>query len=181
MHHLASPPARFRAGALLLPLLSSLAIVAVLGAPAEAKVRSWNDATTPLTVFEGGKAKGAGYGTWQIGTTVNGTRSQAYGYLRDRDPGNGYKVYFELITQSNSGICLSPEYTSCTAEFYDGARQFSDFDKETWGKSSWSPRFYASTAVSPSGSFARARMRVGESNKGPDSHSKNKLTKGNPY
>ncbi|WP_377324603.1 hypothetical protein ACFJIY_07095 [Pimelobacter simplex] len=178
-----SLPARLRAGVLLVlvPLVASIAVVLVLGPPADAKVRKWNSLETPLTAYDNGKAKASGYGTWQIGTTVNGTRSQAYGYLRDRDTTNDNAVYFELFTQTNAGTCLAPEYTSCSASYFTYASQFSDFDKETWRKGTWSPRFYASTALNPSGSYARALMQVSESNSGPDSHSKNTFTKGNPY
>jgi hypothetical protein len=111
---------------------------------------------------------------------VNGTRSQAWGYLRDRH-NNGNKVFFELITQTNSGICVSPEYTQCEADWYYYDDQFSDFNKETWSGTSWSPEFYASTGVKDSGSYARGRFTVGESNGGPDLHSGPKYTKGNEY
>lgn len=148
---------------------------------AEAGVmRYWNSYNTPLTVSDDGQEKGQGYGTWKIGTTVNGTRSQSWGYLRDRHD-NGHKVYFELKTYVNAGLCYSPEYTSCTAQWYYHAKQFSDFNKETWSGSSWSPEFYASTDVSAAASNARGRFTVAESNGGPDLHSGEKYTWGNRY
>lgn len=163
--------------------LASATIVALttFAVTAEAgTLRNWNSLSTPLTVKDDGREKGQGYGTWKIGTTTNGTRSQAWGYLRDRHA-NGYKVFFELQTYTNAGICFSPEYTSCQADWYYYAQQFSDFNKETWSGSSWSPEFYSSTGVSANASYARGRFRVGESNKGPDLHSGPKYTKGNKY
>lgn len=150
-------------------------------APAYAATRYWNSQSSPLTAYSGDKKLAQGYGTWNIGTTTNGTRSRAYGYLRDPQPSNGYKIYFELFTQTNSGYCIQPDYTSCNAQYYYYAKQFSDFDKETWGSSSWSPQFYASTGVASSGNYARAQMQVAESNYGPDSDSGSTFTKGNAY
>lgn len=155
--------------------LAGLAITAEAG-----ELRYWNSYSTPLTVSDDGREKGQGYGTWKIGTTVNGTRSQSWGYLRDRHD-NGHKVYFELKTYRNSGSCVSPEYTSCKADWYYHAKQFSDFNKETWSGSSWSPEFYASTGVSDSASYLRGRFTVAESNGGPDLHSGPKYTWGNRY
>lgn len=150
--------------------------------PAYAATRSWNSASKPLTAYNGnGIALAKGYGTWKIGTTANGTRSQAYGYLKDTAPRNGYRVYFELFTWVNSGYCIQPEYTSCNAKYFYYAKQFSDFDKETWGSDYWSPRFYASAGLPGSASYARAEMQVAESNKGPDTDSGSTFTTGSKY
>lgn len=171
---------RSKVAVALLPIALGSATVLLMSSPADAKLRAWNSKATPLTVSDGSTKKGAGYGTWKIGTTVNGTRSQAYGYLKDLD-NNGHNVYFELFTQTNAGHCIAPQYTQCDAQYYHWRAQFSDFDKETWNNDYWSGEFYASTDVNPSGNYSRARMRVSESNGGPDTHSGSKYTKGNPY
>lgn len=166
----------------------AIAVVAIVvagvasTAPAYAATRSWNSKSKPLTTRNGnGKALAQGYGTWKVGTTSSGTRSQTYGYLRDADSGNGYKVYFEMETYVNSGYCLQPQFTSCSGKYYKLANQFSNFNKETWGSGSWSPRFYASTKLDPVADYARAALHTAESNKGPDSKSGKFFTKGNKY
>ncbi len=154
--------------------------VLLVSSPAYATLYYWNSGNEPLTASDDGDKKAAGYGSWKIGTTVNGTRSQAYGYLKDLDD-NGHNVYFELFTQTNAGYCIQPGYTSCDSKWYTWKSQFSDFDKETWGKDYWSSEFYASTSVNPDADYARARMRVSESNWGADTHSGSTYTKGNRY
>lgn len=147
---------------------------------AQAKDRGWNKEDEPLIAKDDGKKKASGYGYWNIGTTSNGTRSRAYGYLKDNHK-NGHNVFFELFTQTNSGICFAPQYTECSSKYYTYDKQFSEFNKETWNGDYWSHKLYASTGVSSGGNYARASMRVGESNKGPDLHSGPTLTKGNKY
>lgn len=159
--------------------LAVLMAAAFMASPASA-ARYWNSRTTPLQATDDGDKKASGYGRWQIGTTIHGTRSQAYGYLRD-DDANGKNVYFKLTTQTNSGYCIQPDFTQCNAEYFYYAEAFSDFDKETWNKDYWSPEFYTSTAVSDSGSYARAKMTVHESNGGPDTNSGATYTKGYAY
>ncbi len=163
-------------------VLAVFAAVTTIAVPAYAATYSWNSKSNPLTARNGdGDALAQGYGTWKIGTTSSGTRSQGYGYLRDAKEKNGYRVYFELHTYVNSGLCIAPQYTSCSSKYFFWAKQFSDFNKETWGRGSWSPQFYSSTSVDPGGDFARAGFEVAESNKGPDSQSGMTLTRGNKY
>ena len=157
-----------------------LAMGAVVPSATAATVRYWNSQSNPLIASDSGAKKAAGYGKWTIGTTSNGTRSQAWGYLKDLDA-NGKNVYFELFTQTNAGYCLQPDYTSCNAKYYEWNSAFSDFNKETWNRNYWSPEFYTSTNLNPSGNYARARMQVSESNSGPDTHSGDSFTKGNAY
>lgn len=162
-------------------LASAALAVLLMSTPAFAAARHWNSRANPLIASDGGHDKAAGYGTWTIGVTKNGTRSQAYGYLKDLES-NGKNVYFELFTQSNAGYCVQPQYTSCSADWYGYESQFSGFDKETWNHDYWNDTaFYASTSVNPSGDFARGRMQVSESNWGPDTHSGSTYTKGKPY
>jgi len=162
-------------------VVAVMAIVVATTAPAYAATRSWNSKAKPLTAYQDGKAMAQGYGTWKIGTTSNGTRSQAYGHLRDRAPRNKRNVYFELFTWVNAGYCLQPEYTSCNQKFFYWRKQFSNSNKETWNQNTWSPTFYASTSVSPRGNYARAQMQVSESKRGPDLKSGFTYTKGNKY
>lgn len=172
---------RRHAGVLACAALLGAALFALVPADADAANRYWNSKSSPLTAYDGGKAKAQGYGYWKIGTTQNGTRSQAFGYLRDADTKNGYKVYFQLRSHFNAGYCVQPKYTSCNATWYAGSSAHSEFNKETWGSSKWSGRLYTSTGVSGAGSYARAQMQVAESNKGPDSFSGSTYTLGNKY
>lgn len=164
----------------MLLIAASMLAITVISSPAYAVVRNWNSKLVPLQAKDGSTKKASGYGTWKIGTTSSGTRSQAYGYLRD-DDSNGYNVYWELFTYVNAGSCFQPDYTSCTAHYYYYDQQFSNFNKETWNHNYWSGQFYGSTSVASDGDFARAQMQVSESNSGPDTHSGYTYTKGNHY
>lgn len=167
-----------RLGQLVAVLVGAAAVVGS-GGPAVAELY-WAKKNYPLVASDNGVRKAAGAGRWTYGNTENGTRSKAYGYLKDLQA-NGKNVYFELFTWTNSGYCLQPDYTQCSAEYYLWASQYSNFDKETWDRNYWSPEFYASTSVNPSGDYLRAHMQVSESNSGPDTHSGFIILEGRPY
>lgn len=99
-------------------LALAIACAVALASPSDAaKKRKWNSKSTPLTLKDGDVLKAQGYGKWTIGTTSSGTRSQAWGYLRDRHA-NGFNVFYRLDTYTNAGYCLSPEYVSCDQVWY---------------------------------------------------------------
>lgn len=167
-------------------MLQSLAVtvtlIALLQAAASAgTLRYWNSASNPLIVKnESGNDAGAGYGNWRVETTSVGTESRAFGYLKDLRA-NGNNVYFKLETWTNAGYCISPDYVSCTAEYYYYREEFSGGNKETWNQNYWSPKYLAATLVNPSADYARPHMFVQESNDFGDPYAGPTITKGNAY
>jgi len=134
------------------------ALVALSATPSEAlnTVRSWPRGTSYIYVSEGGVNQGRAYGTWKVADTSNGTRSIASANLQDLRVG-GNSIYVELQTQSNSGICFSPEYTSCNQTWYN-------YSMDQTGRSN-SDRWVtlgASTGVDNSDQYARGVLKVCE-------------------
>lgn len=162
-----------------LAILGGALVAALAGATAEAASRSWNSSSAPLTLYANSRAQAQAYGSWEIRTDSSGTRSRATAYLRDPMPTDGDPVYFRLYTQTNSGYCYQPDYTSCSASWYTHA---SDNGGEYWASSSWSTGKVAWTGLSSSGDYARAKLHaVEEHDDLPDMLSNPSYTKGLPY
>lgn len=119
---------------------------------------------------------GKAYGYWNLEVTSNGLRSHGYAKLIDKQA-DGNPVYADMKTQSNSGICVSPEYTSCTAAWFDYAHD----ETVRYYDNAWSSYKPMTTAVDPSGSTARARVHVCEDNYFGDPCSGFGYSKGNKY
>lgn len=101
-------------------------------------------------------AQGAAYGNWRL-TYVSGTlKSVANGYVKDYKVG-GATVYFELRTQTNSGTCVTPPYTSCSQSWYTHAYDDSAYsNSDLWVSTS------ASTGVRDTSDGARGTLRTCE-------------------
>jgi hypothetical protein len=68
---------------------------------------------------------------------------------------DNHKVYNFWATMSNSGVCLQPNYTSCTqAYFYYTSDESAHQSGTGW------QYHYNTSAVDPTGSYARAEIHV---------------------
>jgi hypothetical protein len=68
-------------------------------------------------------------------------------------------VYFELVTYDSSGVCVQPEGTSCSRQFFpdstvDGGQYWSD--------NAWSPFRRVSAPIDPSANSYKGGFRVAE-------------------
>lgn len=132
--------------------------VMAVGGPAVAYTQStWAPSSNPIVAKEGGVAQAKAYGVWNLDQTSNGLRSHGDAKLFDPRPG-GDGAYAEMQTQSNSGTCVSPEYTSCSQAWYFHAKD----QTVRWYQDYWSTYQLATTSVDPSGSYARAIVKVCE-------------------
>lgn len=89
----------------------------------------------------------------------SGLRSRVYAklkYVPDTRDEDG--IYAELRPQYNAGYCIAPDYTSCTAQWFDD-----EHVKTTrWKEDYFSTYLTASRNVSPNADFARALVRICE-------------------
>lgn len=139
-------------------VVSAVSALVTLGGPALAYTQStWAPSSNPLIVKDDGTTRGSGYGVWNLVQTSNGLRSHGKAALKDARPG-GDGIYGEMMTQSNSGICISPEYTSCNASWYN----YKSDQTSRWYQNYYSTYQLMSTDVDGSGSYARAKVKVCE-------------------
>lgn len=168
-----------------LPLRIGAAVVAVVSAsvtlisgPAFAE-KYWAVPDTPLAAKTDGVIQGRAYGYHEVDQTSAGTRSHAETRIYDnREGGDG--IYIELHTYVNSGLCVSPEYTSCNQSYYYYAK-----DQSTrWSDNSWSPYGWTlgTTGLPGSADYARGSVKVCEDqNNSPDDCSGFGHSKGTKY
>lgn len=144
-------------GVAFLSIAAGGALAFAAAAPAQAAAKgtwvNWNSSSNPLSA-SGYGSTAKGYGKWRVVDNSQGTRSYTSGYYWYSNADN-HKKYGWMMTQSNSGICYAPEYTSCTASFYNYTSNESTHSNVTGGQ--W---LDFSTKVDPSGSTARAQERV---------------------
>ena len=98
----------------LLKVLAATATLSLMGiAPSMAAFY-----TPTLNVYNGsGIHVGQGYGTYEKLNTSSGTVNRMTGATRDLHPG-GNSIYWQADFSSSAGICIAPQYTSCTQQFY---------------------------------------------------------------
>jgi hypothetical protein len=144
---------RLAGGLVALAAGAALAVGATSVAYAKGEYKYWNSSTNPLVVTGYGSWAKA-YGQWRVADGSSGTRSwldaRVWYYNADN-----HKKYSKFETWVNAGICVAPQYTSCTAAYYyyAGAQTpHSNVAAAQW--------LYANTGVSPSGNYARARVWV---------------------
>lgn len=149
----------------------------VLGVSAPASLAvNWAKSSEPLKV-SGYGSTGYGYGTWTVSSGSDGTRSRLTANLKYSN-GDNHKVYGRISTWTNAGICISPEYTSCTATYYPYASNDTAHVNEA-GK--WVAKT-ATTSVNPAADYARGQVFVRlDIPLRPDPTSEQTLTKGVKY
>lgn len=115
---------------------------------AKGEYKYWNSSSNPLVVTGYGSTARA-YGQWRIADGSAGTRSYHDARMTYVNADNHTK-YSKMETWTNSGICIAPQYTSCTASYYfyasAGTRHSNALGWE------W---LYANTGLSSSGNYAR--------------------------
>lgn len=95
---------------------AATALVALAGpAVAQGPLRDWGYRQHNLVL----SGEGRGHGQWRIEGTSSGTKSHVSALIQDLNVG-GDRIYVHLTTQSTSGYCFVPNYTSCTQDFSDG-------------------------------------------------------------
>ena len=132
---------------------AALAVVAPSIAYAKGEYKTWNSASNPL-VASGYGSKAYGYGQWRVADGSSGTRSYFDARVKYSNADNHTK-YGKFTTQTNAGICVAPEYTSCTASYYSwasAATAHSNVAGYQW--------LYANTSLNSSGNYARALAYV---------------------
>lgn len=77
---------------------------------------TWNSSSNPLTVT-GYSSTGKGYGTWTVSTSSDGTRYRTGANLWMHNADN-HKVYAQTSNYANAGLCVAPQYTSCSQSYY---------------------------------------------------------------
>ncbi|WP_433531081.1 hypothetical protein ACQPYA_02875 [Micromonospora sp. CA-263727] len=148
---------RLGAAVLAVAFGAALAFFAAIVAPAQAAPKgtwvNWNSSSSPLTVTGYGSTA-RGYGKWRVVDNSQGTRSYTSGYYWYSNADN-HKKYGWMMTQSNSGLCVAPQYTSCSSSYYNYTSNESSHSNTTGGQ--W---LDFSTRVDPGGSYARAQQKV---------------------
>lgn len=95
-------------------LMASLLVTGGLASSAAAV--TWNSSSNPLTVT-GYSSTGKGYGTWTVSTSSDGTRYRTGANLWMHNADN-HKVYAQTSNYANAGLCVAPQYTSCSQSYY---------------------------------------------------------------
>lgn len=115
--------------------------------------QSYASSSRPLSV-SGYGSTASSFGTWSI-THTNGTRSQLSASVRIINA-DDHKVYAYLTTYTNSGICFSGQYLSCSQPFYKYASTSTGrFASPVWVKTS------AATSLPGTANVARAGIQTG--------------------
>jgi hypothetical protein len=151
--------------------------VVVPSGSALAVTRYWNSKSHPLTAkSDQGAVIAKGYGKWTISTKSDGTRSRGAGQLRDPQPHDTDGVYFELVTYDSSGICVQPEGTSCSQQFFpDSTRDGGQY----WYDNTWSPFRLVSAPIDAGANSYKGGFRVAEEHDYlPDIYSGRTITPG---
>lgn len=160
------------------PIAAVALMVLASATPAHAlnTVRSWASSSSPWVVYVDDVAQGAAYGNWRLTYQSSSLRSLANGYVKDYRVG-GASVYFELRTQTNAGICISPGWTSCNQPWNTYANDDSSHsNSDLWVSTS------ASTSVHSNADYARGLLRTCEEvNYVPDDCSGWFYTQGDSY
>jgi hypothetical protein len=130
----------------------ALGLVMLSGASAYAV--NWASASAPLTV-KGQGSTGKGYGSWQVSSGGDGTRSRLTANLWYHNA-DDHKVFARMETWVNSGICVAPQYTSCSAAYYFE----DDVDTRHSNQNDRWVNVRSSTGVPGSASYARAGIQV---------------------
>ncbi|WP_188432335.1 hypothetical protein, partial [Ornithinimicrobium tianjinense] len=131
-----------------------MAAAVITATPAIAS--SWqypNDTGSPLRVYYDGTERGAVAFAWRTGLNNAGAYSGLSAFRLDDRRTDGHMVYGRSITQSNAGICVSPEYTSCSQGWYN----YSSANSQGWGSTTWSGWFYQSAPTDPGADYHRGR------------------------
>jgi len=160
-------------------VLGAVVLIVLAAVPSNAlnRIREWpRGSVANIVAKESGVPQARAHGTWKVRDTSNGTRSISSAKVQDLRPG-GNSAFVELRTQSNSGICASPEYTSCTKKWYHyKSDQTRRTNSDRWVSLS------ASTSVDQADSFTRGVMKVCEDQRlSPDPCSGYTYTYGDKY
>ncbi len=123
-------------------------------AQALGEFKYWNSATSPLTVTGYGST-GRAYGGWRLYTGTDGTRAYTDANMKVNNAAN-HRVYVQSQTWLNAGLCVSPQYTSCSSSYYYHATATSN----RISSSSWTWHYGFSTGLDGSADFARAAIRA---------------------
>ncbi|GAB1640189.1 hypothetical protein [Krasilnikovia sp. MM14-A1259] len=149
--------ARGRVGTAILTVAAGAALASAAASPALAATKgtwvNWNSSSAPLTV-KGYGSTAKGYGKWRVVDNSQGTRSYTSGYYWYANADN-HKKYGAMVSQSNAGVCYAPQYTSCTAAYYNAGSAESTHSNVTGGQ--W---LDFSTAAAFNGNYARAAEQV---------------------
>ena len=120
---------------------------------ADTNWKTWRSEWKPLFIrnAHSNELVGKTYGKWHLSDGPDGLASLTAGKLSDQSA-NGRRVYFKSQTQTNSGLCIAPNYTSCNTPWYDYGQKNRS---QEYAYGAWSGWIYTSRGIDRTGDYAR--------------------------
>lgn len=131
---------------------SALAVAIVFGSAGSANALKWNHGD-PLEA-KGYGSYGWGYGNWKVNTQSDGTRSRLGANVSISNADN-HKVFAKLATHVNAGYCVSPQFVTCSSEYY----LWAEADTARHDGYSWAYKT-SSTSLPGNADYTRAGIQV---------------------
>lgn len=131
--------------------------VASVAGPAFAGPREPGDAfesvrptSNPLAVIDGGWRRGDAVISFRVARLSTGLKAQSAWKLKDTAT-DGNLVHGTAYTMTNAGYCYSPDYVSCSQEYY----KYGTNETPGWGGTYRSGWFYEAHSVPATATYAR--------------------------